>query len=132
MLRISSDMFCLVSHSDVKLNFQNGNFSETEYTLTCRLRASLVSLWFGHARGKTTLSCFLTLSRRFATRSAWRMRTQRHSSPVEIPRTSHQKKNHQIRVWIRWFLVSQSQAKSNLIYEFTSNHFLQVTGKVAH
>ena len=28
---------------------------------------SKVSLRFGHARGKTTLSCFLTLSRRFAT-----------------------------------------------------------------
>ena len=28
---------------------------------------SKVSLRFGHARGKTTLSCFLTLSRRYAT-----------------------------------------------------------------
>ena len=40
-----------------------------------RLQASLVSLWLGHARGKTTLSCFLTLSRRFATRSTAQMRT---------------------------------------------------------
>ena len=29
------------------------------------------SLLLGHARGKTTLSCFLTLSRRFATRAFW-------------------------------------------------------------
>ena len=28
---------------------------------------ALFSRRFGHARGKTTLSCFLTLSRRFAT-----------------------------------------------------------------
>ena len=37
---------------------------------------SEVSLRFGHARGKTTLSCFLTLSRRFATPMAYaQMRT---------------------------------------------------------
>ena len=37
---------------------------------------SEVSLRFGHARGKTTLSCFLTLSRRFATPMAFaQMRT---------------------------------------------------------
>ena len=41
----------------------------------CRLQASLVSLRFGHARGKTTFSCFLALSRRFATRSTAQMRT---------------------------------------------------------
>ena len=52
-------------------------FQHAEYMLTCRLRASSFSLRLGHARGKTTLSCFLTLSRRFATRSAWRMRTHR-------------------------------------------------------
>ena len=43
-----------------------GNFIN-EYTHTCRLRAS-------------------------STRSAWRMRTQRHTSPGEIPRTSHHDK----------------------------------------
>ena len=38
--------------------------------------ASKVSLRLGHARGKTTLSCFLTLSRRFATPMAYaQMRT---------------------------------------------------------
>ena len=31
----------------------------------------LFSLRFGHAQGKTTLSCFLTLSRRYATPSAF-------------------------------------------------------------
>ena len=41
----------------------------------CRLQASLVSLRFGHAQGKTTLSCFLTLSRRFATIFGWDMRS---------------------------------------------------------
>ena len=45
----------------------------------CRLQASLVSLRFGHARGKTTLSCFLALSRRFATRSTAQMRTPREN-----------------------------------------------------
>ena len=34
----------------------------------CGIRFSLL---LGHARGKTTLSCFLTLSRRFATRAFW-------------------------------------------------------------
>ena len=43
-----------------------GNFIN-EYTHTCRLRAS-------------------------STRSAWRMRTRRHTSPGEIPRTSHHDK----------------------------------------
>ena len=43
-------LFLLVSQRQGKSNFQNGNFSETEYTLTCRLRAS-------------------------STRSVWRMRT---------------------------------------------------------
>ena len=52
-----------------------GIFTIGEYSHACRLQASLVLLRFGHARGKTTLSCFLTLSRRFATRSARRMRT---------------------------------------------------------
>ena len=41
------------------------------------LRASSLSLRLVHAQGKTTLSYFLTLSRRFATRSARQMRTPR-------------------------------------------------------
>ncbi len=53
---------------------------------------SEVSLRFGHARGKTTLSCFLTLSRRFATPMAYaQMRTLRRSSlgekPIPLPQT---------------------------------------------
>ena len=67
-----------------RLNLSNSNFSSSlgrgvfvfdEDFSPCRLHASLVSLRFGHARGKTTLSCFLTLSRRFATRSTAQMRT---------------------------------------------------------
>ena len=46
---------------------------------------SKVSLRFGHARGKTTLSCFLTLSRRFATPMAYaQMRTLRLRRMVRI------------------------------------------------
>ena len=53
-------------------------FQHAEYTLTCRLRAS-------------------------STRSAWRMRTQRHSSPGEIPRTSHQEKKHHPIGWLKLY-----------------------------
>ena len=63
--------FCI----KITVFFDGGSwvFTKGEYFSPCRLQASLVSLRFGHARGKTTLSCFLTLSRRFATRSAAQM-----------------------------------------------------------
>ena len=53
---------------------------------------SEVSLRFGHARGKITLSCFLILSRRFATRSTAQMRTpfcdlESHRGALESSRT---------------------------------------------
>ena len=65
----------------------HGNFITDEYTLTYRLRAS-------------------------STRSAWRMRTQRHSSPGKIPSTSHQ--NEQNTTLLGGVvLVSHSRAKSN-------------------
>ena len=59
----------LVSQLGAKSNFFSREFQRTEYTLTCRLRAS-------------------------STRSARRMRPQRRSSPGEIPRTSHQNEKH--------------------------------------
>ena len=64
-----------------------GIFTGGEYSHACRLQASLVSLWFGHAQGKTTLSCFLILSRRFATRSARRMRT--HVANATVSKLVH-------------------------------------------
>ena len=81
-----------------------GRISLCEYTLACRLRASSFSLRLGHARGKTTLSCFFTLSRRFTTRSSRGMRTP---SPVTsgaarkfFDQESPKKKNSTIRVRI--------------------------------
>ena len=72
-LRLSHVMVAKVVAINIVLN--SGIFTKSEYSRACRLQASLVLLRFGHARGKTTLSCFLTLSRRFATRSARSMRT---------------------------------------------------------
>ena len=42
-------------------------YHSTRRLLPSLFRNATVSLRLGHARGKTTLSCFLTLSRRFST-----------------------------------------------------------------
>ena len=75
-------------------NMLHGNFSRAEYTLTCRLRAS-------------------------STRSAWRMRTQRRTSPGEIPRARHQRKEKRTPDGVLFSLVTQYVAKSNFINENT-------------
>ena len=60
-----------------------GNFIKDKYTRTLRLKSKLFDLRVGYANPAT-------------------------SSPGEIPRTSHQKKNHPIRVRVRWFLVTRT------------------------
>ena len=67
---------------------RNGNFSVGEDTHTLRLESELSDLRVGYANPAT-------------------------SSPGEIPRTSHKKRKNLIRVGIRFFLVSHSEAKSN-------------------
>ena len=77
-------------------------FTKGEDFSPCRLQASLFSLRLGHARGKTTLSCFLALSRRFATRSARSMRTPLRGAQMEFSRLTPNKK---IRIATRAILI---------------------------
>jgi hypothetical protein len=55
-----------------------------QYSSPCRLRASSFSFRLGHAQGKTTLGCFLTLSRRFTTHSRAGMRTRSANRVCEL------------------------------------------------
>ena len=61
---------------------------------------------------------FISALPQYLERYAARYANPATSSPSEIHRLSHQKKNHPIQVLIRRFLVSQFERKTNKFYSF--------------
>ena len=80
-----------------------GFWHECQNSSPCRLRASSFSLRLGHARGKTTLSCFLILSRRFTTRSAAGMQ---HTACGILPNEQIEVRLHRKRNSYDYFIAS--------------------------
>ena len=86
----------------------------------CRLQASLFSLRLGHARGKTTLSCFLILSRRFTTRSAAGMQ---HTACGILPNEQIEVRLHRKRNGYDYFIASGNTRSANRVCELIESVF---------
>ena len=97
-----------------------GFWRECQYSSLCRLQASLFSLRLGHARGKTTLSCFLILSRRFTTHSAAGMQ---HTACGILPNEQIEVRLHRKRNGYDCFIASGNTRFTNKVCELIESVF---------